>query len=194
MKPTNEPRIDEVIEARLEAIKNTPKYAWLKSYLENFEDSPNDMLVVEDGYLFALTDIDMSEVLGIKTVTPIDWAFAAEVLQSCTDGLGFVPLVDSRYFEWQVSFDLGQPVIFNPEPEPNECAIYANELNLKVDRVISERHGFLLIERAMRKAGVYPWLVGTDSDGVAFKLEMPSDISAMPDNVLSAAIDEVESA
>lgn len=121
-----------------------------------------------------------------------------EILQS-EDRETVERLIDDMFSSVEVTDDdvivtecYGEPVIFNVNPERNCYAIYSNGLDLKIESVEDERHGFLIIEEAMRKVGIYEWIVSISRYGYVDVLSMPDDISKLSDAEISAEIERIE--
>lgn len=173
-----------------EIMLNSKDWTRLLDQVEKLEDDPykHGVLSIDEfGVLVSNLDIDLGAIANEERET-ID-ALVEELEQ------GGVYLYQSQYsqgkHECTASVCLGEPVIFNVSPERGHYAIYNEELGLKVDSVLSEEHGFALIEQAQRKAGIFESIVSTDYYGIPTLLSEP--YGKLSDKELSDLIDKIES-
>jgi hypothetical protein len=94
--------------------------------------------------------------------------------------------------EYTVSLCLGECVHLDVTPARNHYAIYSEELDLKIERVIDEDHAQLLIEQAMRKCGVFPSVAYVNSDYGCFKGFVKMKFSALSDDEVEKLLKEKE--
>lgn len=163
-KAKQKEELKTVVESRFEEIKNSPDVLRLQKELEVFYDRPDTegrLYLDESGFLNSLMEVDIGDLASEE------WEVIEEILEFLTDGIGYFE--QSQYStgkrEWTVHECLGEATIFNESPERNCYAIYSRGLNLEVESVIDEEHGFLIIEQAMRRAGVFDYIVSTDYYG-----------------------------
>lgn len=189
-KTKQKEELKTVVESRFEELKNTPDFIRLQEEISSFLEDPYDsdsLYLDESGLLNSQIDINLGD-LGSEEMETIE-----EILEVLTDGVGYFD--QSQYSqgprEWTVHQCLGDPVIYNESPERGHFAIYSRELNLEVDSVIDEEHGFLLIEQAMRRVGVFENIVSTDYYGLPTLLENP--FTKLTDLELNDLIDQKES-
>lgn len=189
IKNEQKEKLQDAIEQRFEELKNSPDVVRLQLELDGFLKDPyNDSYYMdEEGMLCSFIDINLGD-LALEELETID-----EILSNLTDDCGFFQ--QDQYAQgprdYQFHQCLGEPVIYNETPERNCYAIYSTELNLKINSVLSEEHGFALIEQAMRKVGVSENIVSTDYSGIPTILQ--STVSKLTDSELSDLIDKIES-
>ena len=173
-------------ELRAQELKSTKDYKDLEKEIMAFQEDPygkGGLQFDECGFLEAIIEPDLGDIADEE-----DEVIAA-VLEAIMDVTGFFYL--SHYVNgWVLGECLGEPVIFNESPERGQYAIYSAELGLKIDKVIDEEHGFLIIEQAMRNHGVFEASVSTDYCGNPTLLSQP--FNAMTDAELMGKLDDKE--
>lgn len=175
--------VASALDKRVEELKRTDAFKAMKAEIEHFEDNGNpDNLRVDGENLISSERIFVPRELCADG----DIELIENLLRECSDVLHFHQDDYSQgYFEWVMEQSYGEPVIFNESPERNCYAIYSDELGLKIDRVIDEEHGYIIIETAMREHGVFGSVVSTDSCGFAFERAIPKHISNATDTELA---------
>lgn len=180
--------LDKAIEERVKTLQSEDCVHALLKTINAFIDDPYDC---GDGIQFddsgALESFIDLEIDGLEEE---DSSVIESLLVTLTEGMGYFEKLDSG--EWRLSQCLGEPVIYNESPERDCYAIYNSELDLKVDAVKSEAHGYALIEQAMRKVGVFENIVSTDYYGDPTLLSIPDTIRDLDDKGLQALIDKEE--
>lgn len=164
--------VQDAVEKRVAELMDTPEFEALKARVEQFENDPYCNKSVRQLDEFGALESVME--LQLDTFSDEDSEVIDELLKECSEVIFFF---QSQYsqgkHEWTMSHSLGEPVIVNLS-DPRDCyAIHSIELSLKVDyseligKDDSEKlhHAKLLIEQAMRKAGIYPNIVEVDSYG-----------------------------
>lgn len=189
----------ELIEsARAEYLKkltDTSAYRELKTFLEKFENNagmkPFDFLTLdESGYLICRESIHLEAILCTDDLGNPDRTLAESVLNSINECLHYSHETGNH---WEVSQCFGEPCIVNYLPERGHYAVYSTELKLKVNRIESEEHGLMLVERAIREHGIFPWIVSCDRSGVCYSLPIPKNIVDASEAELTAMIESIES-
>jgi tRNA splicing endonuclease len=184
--------VENAIERHVEELKQTDDYKTMLVEIQAFEENGDDgwLYIGEMGDLETKKELDIPESLTLTENGNIDGAVLDALLEGASDFVHFEKETETTRYMIQ---SLGEPVIYNERPDRNQYAIYSTELSLEVLKVVSEEHGFLLIEQTMRKHGVFPSLVSTDYYGGASYLSMPKEVQELSDDALMDRINEVES-
>ncbi len=159
--------LDLAIQTRVNELLNSEVIAPLRTQVDSFLDDPYEgtALFFDDcGEFSAGLSLDLGEI-SVEEAEVING-----VLLELLDGCGWSDEYDGETF---VCMSLGEPVIFNSNSGHRDYAIYSEELGLKLESVLSEKHGYLLIEQAMRKHEIYPDIVSTDYHGNPTLLKSP---------------------
>lgn len=182
--------IQSALDKRIEELKQTDAFKELKAEIQHFETNGNpDSMYADYDSLVHSQRLYVPRALCDDG----DVELIEALLKECSDIVTFE--LDSgprRYFEWVMELSCGEPVIYDESPERGCYAIFSNELGLKVDRVINETHGYLLIETAMRKHEFYPDVVSCDRYGIASYHSIPESIGNAPDSELKQMLNDLE--
>lgn len=183
--------VAEAINRLVSDLKKTESFELLTKELNDFEWDPYtnaDFYLDESGYLNSKIDLDLS---GFNEE---DVEVLHTLLEESNDMIRYEQDQYSQGpHQWSAHICLGEPIIFNENPERNHYAIYSNELNLKIDSVINETHGLMLIEQKMRQVGVFENIVSTDYYGNFRAFEsIPKHIVELSDSELQDAINRIE--
>lgn len=182
----------------LEKILLSDAFKALKAELSAFENGagakPFDDLSTDEEGLVCRLSLTLDSVLCQDEEGNGDVLLAEEVLQAANESLHYTQDCYSRgYDQWTAEQCFGEPAIVNENPERNCYAVFCRELDLAIDRIKSEEHGLMLVEQAMRKHGVFPWVVSCDRNGSCFSLSIPKEIINASDADLAAMIEKAES-
>jgi hypothetical protein len=210
--------LDAQIDAVINEVKQSTAWSDMVKDLEDFQNEPynGQYFMDESGFLCSQQDIDLSTVLEVayEFCRDNNGGGDFELLSLVQDSLiqeiqdlyiciTFILDQDSQHsgdFIFIMQQGLGEPIIYNEIPERDHWAIYSNGLGLKIDKrdIVDSEHGFMLIEQAMRKHGVFEPIVESDYYGTPTLITTPKHITDMSDDELERAIDikensEVES-
>lgn len=174
---------DKLIDKRVDEIKDLPDVVkfLLDSVCQDHDYKRDYFYLDECGLLMSSRSIDLPEILHKEDTEVVERLIG-----------DYFSTIEVRGDNALVTECYGEPVIFNASPERNHYAIYSNELKLRIDSVVDERHGFLIIERAFRQHGIYANIISTSRYGVANTLSMPQDIVGLSDEDLAAEIEKIE--
>lgn len=193
IKSQNTKSIENQCELILKEIKETEEYKETLKLLSNLEEDPynkdNDFYFDEGSMLNASIELSLEY---LEDYEPEVLEYILEDLNGIGVYLHQDQYAQNRY-QFRADVCLGQPTIYNESPFDRCYAIHSEELGLEIDKVLSEEHGFALIEQAMRKAGVFDDIVSTDYHGnFSSFLSIPKEISELKDNELIELIDKLE--
>lgn len=187
-KNKNQYLLNLEVRKRVKELKKTKEFKILEKEILDFEDDPYkekvDFRFNEYGNFESFIELNLDDFEEeVETIEAL--------LQSITDIGHFEFNKYSKTYEFIQC--LGNPTIYNESPKQNHYAIYSQELDLKINKVFNACHGFLLIEQAMRKCGIYENIVSTDYYGQFSEfLSIPEDIAQLSDNDLIDHINLVE--
>lgn len=189
--------IQDAISERVKELTDTPQFKKLKAQVEQFENDPychgSDRQLDEWGTLESVME------LRLNAFSEEEFEVIDELLKECSEIIYFS---QSQYsqgkHEWTMSQCLGDPVTVNFS-NPRQCyAIHSKELSLKVNysELIGEddseklHHAKLIIEQAMRNAGVFPNIVELDYyGGIIGEIEM---LGTLDDSEIERQLVEIE--
>jgi len=182
--------LENAIETRLKTLKKTKAFKLLKKQVDAFLDEPYDLGAL---YMDAYGSLNSMHGLDLEPFCDEETEVIEAILEELTQDCGCFnhELGWSGEWMWSIHQCLGEPVIYNDSPERNHYAIYSTELDLRIDSVLDEEHGFLIIERAMRKCGVFENIVSTDRDGQIISL-LTNPFSSLTDDELLEALNNKE--
>ncbi len=180
--------VNNAIESRVNELLETHNSDSLKKQFTDFEDDPYNtkkyyIQFDECGMLDAVMVLDLPEWLEYEDTEVIE-ALLSKLMEHAyikhdTDG------------QWLVHQCLGSPTIVNWNAGRNEYTIYSDELKLKVLKVVDEKHAMLLIEQAMRKAGVFENIVEVDYHGQFMKF-LSTGMGKLKDKTISQRLKKYE--
>ena len=188
-------KLEKAREKYLSKLKKSKAYKKAQKLVEDFENSQDDLRnnysLDESGLLVCQKELELDDSLTHDDSGEPDQELTREVCDSLSEVIRVYP---NPYHKNTITMEncFGDACIFNASPERGHYAIYSRELKLKIDKVENETHGFLLIEQAMRKNGVFPYLVSCDRYGNCFPLTMPKEITSMTDAQLVEGINQIE--
>lgn len=179
----------------IERLIASSEFSALKTSLADFQDNAgqkpyDDLSTDQEGSLVCRMSIYLDKSLCHDEEGNEDTLLATAILERANESLRYTELDCSQ---WSVEECFGEPAIVNENPERNCYAVYCRELDLAIDRIKSEEHGLLLVEEAIRKHGVSPWVVSCDRNGSCFSLSIPKEIINASDADLAAMIEKAES-
>lgn len=196
IKGQSEKAIGLQVKSILEDLKRTKDFKDLESLLSTFESDPYskelcDFYIDESGSLNSTIELSLHFLEDFEPEV-LD-AVIEELEKFCCVYLHQYQYSQDRY-SYRADICLGEPTIYNESPYRDCYAIYSRELDLKVEKVLSESHGYALIEQAMRKSGVFENIISTDYYGnFCGFLSVPKDIRELSDSALSELIESIES-
>lgn len=189
--------IQDAIGQRVQELMKTRAFQELKEQVEHFENDPHckgsTRSIDEMGFLESIME------LRLDAFSEEDSEVIEELLRECSECMHFFQDQYSQgRHEWSMSQCLGDPVTVNFS-DPRKCyAIHSRELGLKVNysEVIGEddseklHHAKLIIEQAMRKVGVFEYVVELDYyGGVMRELET---LGTLEDAEIERQLQEIE--
>lgn len=189
--------IQDAIGERVQELMKTRAFQELKAQVEQFESDPycsgSERQLDEGGALESVME------LRLDSFSEEDSEVIEEILRECSESMYFFQSEYSQgRHEWTVCQCLGDPVIVNFSDTRSYYAIHSLELGLKVNyseligKDDSEKlhHAKLIIEQAMRKAGVFPNVVQLDYyGGVSRELET---LGTLEDAEIDRQLQEIE--
>lgn len=159
--------IQDAIGERVKELMKTRAFQELKEQIEHFESDPRckgSMRNIDElGLLESVVE------LNIEAFSEEDLEVIEAILRECSEFVHFL-----KYQEkWLMSVCLGEPVIINFSNKRDCYAVHSSELDLKLnysdligkDDYEKLHHAKLIIEQAMRKAGVFLNVVKLDYYG-----------------------------
>lgn len=188
IKADNIAKLKSAIDERIQTIIESGRLESLKETIDNFCEDPyhkdNDFYFDETGSLNASIEVCLRELAGEEPEV------ISEIMDSlCDFGFCYQDQYARGPLDWRVDQCLGTPTIFNESPYKRCLAIHSPELSLEIKSVIDSDHGFALIERAMRKTGVFENIVSTDYHGNFCEfLSVPKNIINLSDKKLQEFI------
>lgn len=189
--------IQDAIGERVQELMKTRAFQELKEQVEHFENDPYCQGSVRDLNEMGLLESVMG--LRLEAFSEEDFEVIEELLRECSE---FMHFFQDQYSQnrnqWSMSHCLGEPVTINFSAPRKYYAIHSRELGLKVNyseligKDDSEKlhHAKLIIEQAMRKAGVFENVVELDYYGKV--LEEIKLLGTLEDAEIERQIQEIE--
>ncbi|NDC23450.1 MAG: hypothetical protein EB120_13095 [Proteobacteria bacterium] len=185
--------IQDAVSKRLEELKETEDFKTLKDRIKTFEIDPycngSDRQLDESGMLESVIELRL-DAFSEEESEVID-----EILRECSE---FVYFSQNQYsqgkHEWRMSQCLGYPIIIQDVERRGDYVIYSHEnksLRFTSDQVKNERHGLLLIEKAMRDAGEFSNIVRVDRYGYVLE-EVSTGFGTWTDAEVAKALEKEE--
>lgn len=172
------------IEQRVAMLRDTPQFAQIESILNAFADDPYNKTWGENFTFSDTGDFEAHfEIPGLDNFLCDEELQHDDLVESCLNEMNS----DLMYFKnlgtWTAVNFLGPVTIFNADNYQGRYAIFNQDLDLQIDTVKSEVHGFALIEQAMQNAGQFDSIVSTDYNGCFVKfLDIPCEIREAGEN------------
>lgn len=185
--------IQDAVSKRVEELKDTGEFKTLRTLVETFENDPycdgSDRQLNEGGALESVMELRL-DAFSEEDLEVID-----ELLRECSEVIYFSQDQYSQgRHEWRMSQGLGYPIILSEAERRRDYVIYSEEnksLRFTSDQVKNERHGLLLIEKAMRDAGDFPNIVRVDRHGYVLE-EVCTGFGTWTDSEVARALGEEE--
>ena len=185
--------IQDAVSKRVEELKATGEFKTLKTLVETFENDPychgSARQLDEGGMLESVME------LRLDAFSEEDFEVIEELLRECSESVHFFQDQYSQgRHEWIMSQCLGYPIILSDAERRGDYVIYSEEnksLRFTSDQVKNERHGLLLIEKAMRDAGDFPNIVRVDRYGYVLE-EVSTGFGTWTDAEVKKALEEEE--
>jgi hypothetical protein len=183
--------IKDAVSKRVEELKATEEFKTLKTLVETFENDPycdeSDRQLDEGGMLESFIR------LRLDAFSEEDSEVIDQLFRECSESVYFSQDQYSQgRHEWIMSQWLGYPIILSDAERRGDYAIYSEEdksLRFTSDQVKNERHGLLLIEKAMREAGVFSNIVRVNRYGYVLE-EVSTGFGTWTDEEVKKALEE----
>ena len=181
--------LEKAQQARLAECKKLPDYEMAEESIQRFMMDPynGNYYFDEGGALCSFFDLDLGDLVN-ESSEVLD--FIIEELSN--DNFGWITEHKLSCSDYQFNQCLGEPIIFNINPERDWYAIYSREIGLAVDKsdLLNEDHGFAIIEKKSREVGVFENIVSTDRYDCPTLLSNP--YSGISDTELEKIIQDFE--
>lgn len=189
--------VADAISLRVAELKETREYKALETELDSFESFSHKNIfytIDEGGFLVSRIGVQLPDTLCCDEAGDDDEELAKAVLESCLEFPHYeLENGTSGARHWIAEQCHGEPCIISYPSERGCYAVYSPDLGLKINKIESERHGLMLVERAVRAKGYFPDVGSVDYGGEFHHLSIPDDIKNATDEELAKMIDAEES-
>ena len=185
--------IQNAVSKRLEELKETEDFKTLKDMIQTFENDPyckgSERQLDESGLLESVME------LRLDAFSEEEPEVFEELLRECSEVVYFSQdQYSQKRHEWRMSLCLGYPIILYDAETRGSYVIYSHDskkIRFRAHDLKSERHGFLLIEKAMRDVGDFPNIIRVDRYGYVLE-EVSTGFGTWTDEEVKKALEEEE--